>query len=371
MRTKLFKGSLLMGVAIFSMFFGAGNTIYPILLATEAKGHFGWAFCGFLVTAISGPLFGLVGGILYKGRSIDFFFRAGKWPGLLLLGSSLALLGPFAVLPRCVSVSFAAAKAVAPFLSLTAFVVLFCTFCFFCTTRVSVLLKILGYFLSPLLICCLLLMILKGWHPPQMINLQETGIFLAFSKGLYTGYDTMDLIASIIFSAGIWRMAGELFDKDSPKKFKVTLISGLIACALLSLIYFGLSHIAIKYSSELSLVPKQELMSQLALLTLGPKLGVVANICVMLACLTTVIGLTMTISDIVSKEILLEKLSYKAAVFWILLITALMTFIGFETISVLIHSVVKICYPIIIVLTFYNIFAKVIQRNKISKSQQV
>lgn len=358
-----------MGVAIFSMFFGAGNTIYPILLATEAKSHFSWAFFGFLLTAISGPLIGLIGGILYQGRSIDFFSRAGKWPGLVLLGSSLALLGPFAVLPRCVSVSFAAAKAIIPFLPLTGFIIMFCAVCYLSTTRKNVLLKILGYFLSPLLISCLFLMIFKGWLPTELVNLQNSDALNAFSKGLYTGYDTMDLIASIVFSAGIWSMAGGLFGQNSTQKLKVTLIAGVIACVLLSFIYFGLSHIAIQYRGELSSVPKQQLMSQLALLTLGPKLSSVANICVMLACLTTVIGLTMTISDILSKEIFLEKISYKSVSFVILLITAFMTFIGFETISVLIHSVVKVCYPIIIVLTFYNILTKLIERKKISTSQ--
>lgn len=347
-------------IAIFSMFFGAGNTIYPILLAVNAKNQFGWSFFGFLLTAITGPLLGLIGGALFRGRPVDFFMKAGKWPGIILLGASLALLGPFAVLPRCIAVAYAAMQSIIPMGSLLIFAFLFCFVSFLCTYKKKVLLPALGYFLSPTLLACLFLIIYKGWSASHLMTTGKMESLSAFSMGLSTGYDTMDLIASIIFSAGIWSMVGQLYPKDTKKVLKTTLIAGLGACLMLALIYFGLSHAAAIYSQQLSEVPKQELMSQLALLTLGPKVGVAANIAVALACLTTVIGLVMTLSSIISKEILPQKISYKTSVVTILILSVLMTNIGFETISVLIHSVVQICYPLIILLTLYNIGSKLL-----------
>lgn len=358
MNKSFFRLILPLSVAIFSMFFGAGNTIYPILLAVKAKSHFGWSFFGLILTAILGPLIGLIGGALFKGKSIDFFSRAGKWPGIILITASLSLLGPFAVLPRCVSVAYSAVQAVIPNMSLWFFVTLFCLITWFCSYKKKVLLSALGYILSPALIACLLMMIYKGWNAPNIIQQSSLTSLGAFFEGLSTGYDTMDLIASIIFSAGIWGMVSQLFPKNPEKILKTTLISGSLACLMLALIYLGLSQAAAVYADQLIGLPRQELMTRLAFITLGPKLGMVANAAVALACLTTVIGLTMTISDIISKEIMPKKISYKTSVMSILIVTAFMTHIGFETISVVIHSVVQICYPIIIVLTIYNITYK-------------
>ncbi len=356
--------TLTLSIAIFSMFFGAGNTIYPIALAIETKTQFGWSFLGFCLTAILGPLLGLLAGALSKGNALNFFGLAGKYPGYLLLGASLALLGPFAVLPRCVNVSFAAIQSILPSCSLWVFAFLFCCLAIVCCFKQKMLLPILGYILSPTLIACLLFIIYKGFASSENIAISDWGIGGAFSFGLLTGYETMDLIASIIFSAGIWSMVSEAISSDSKTVLKTTLITGIISCMLLGLIYFGIGHAAALHSQSLTGLPKQELMPRLALLTLGPNLAIVANIAIALACFTTVIGLTMTLSNIISKEIFKGRISYLSIVLGLLLTTLVMSGIGFETISLLIIKVLVILYPLIIALTIANIAFRLVQGSK-------
>ena len=54
------KKKLLMALTIFSMFFGAGNLIFPPFLALESGGNFLSALIGFFITAIGFPVLGLL-----------------------------------------------------------------------------------------------------------------------------------------------------------------------------------------------------------------------------------------------------------------------------------------------------------------------
>lgn len=347
--------TLTLSIAIFSMFFGAGNTIYPIALAIHAKSQFNWAFVGFIATAIIGPLLGLIGGALFKGKPLIFFGQAGKYPGALLLWASLALLGPFAVLPRCISVSFASMKTLFPNLSLAFFTLIFCLLAALCLFKRRMVLAILGYVLSPALIFCLGLIIFKGIGVSQIIPPTLLTPMKALSFGLGTGYQTMDLIASIIFSAGIWSMVSDSLSSSSKDVLKGTLITGAIACFILALIYYGLGYCAANYSKELEGLSKQQLMPTLAQLTLGKGSAAIVNILISLACFTTVIGLIMTMSNILSTDITKGKWSYRHSAIGMLILTLIMTSIGFETISTIIIQVMTYLYPLIIALTLANI----------------
>lgn len=356
-----------LSIAIFSMFFGAGNTIYPIVLAIHTKAQFNWAFLGFILTAILGPLLGLIGGALFRGNSMSFFGRAGKYPGYILLASSLALLGPFAVLPRCVSVSFSSIQSIFPSCTLSLFALVFCSLAGLCLYKKKMLLAILGYVLSPALIICLGIIIFKGFSASEVIAPSSLKIGEAFSFGLTTGYETMDLIASIIFSAGIWSMVAESLSESSKDVLKGTLLTGGIACLLLGVIYFGLGHSAALHSESLLNLPRQQLMPMLSQLTLGSGSAILVNILVALACFTTVIGLTMTISNILFKEVTKGKVSYLTSVLGILLITVVMTNIGFERISTVIIKVMTLLYPLIVALTLINIGTQLILSKKQNK----
>lgn len=357
MKNVFNKTILSMAIAIFSMFFGAGNAVFPLLLGIKTQGSFNFAFLGLLLTGIGGPLLGLLAATLFHGKFLPFFKRAGRIPGALLIGVTLALLGPIAVMPRCVTVAYAAIN---PLLAspLWLFALLFGALTlFFCWKR-GFILSALGYVLSPLLIGCLLIIIYQGFAINGPIEPGTLSCWSSFKMGLTTGYDTMDLIASIYFSAGIWTLIELSGTKKPDQVFKITLKAGLLGCLLLAGIYFGLTHAAARFGHLLVGTAPEQLMPKLAFLSLGPKLGLIANLAIALACLTTVISLAMTMSDIVSKEIFPKQLSYKPTLSLILLITTVMANAGFSVIMSLLHPVVSICYPVMIALTLVNIFSK-------------
>lgn len=356
---KIFTNPILtIGIAIFSMFFGAGNIIFPLLLGIASKSQLGWAFFGLMLTAIGGPLIGLTSATLFHGKCKPFFLRAGKIPGGILLTLSIALLGPLAVLPRCVTVAYSAMELVVPAFPIWIFSILFCFIALICCLRKNLLLPILSYILSPLLIASLCLIIFFGITSPLSLDVSTLSSSGAFLKGILTGYDTMDLIASIFFSAGIWHMIAHLHPENSKQTIITTLKAGAVGCLLLALIYLGLSYTAALHSDTLASVPPQKLMYALALLVLGPKLGMVASIAIALACLTTLISLTMTLSNIVTQELAPKKTDYEGITFLIFLITMLMSLINFNTILSMIHHTMTYCYPVIIALTIYNLFKR-------------
>ena len=54
------KGLLLVGFTLFSMFFGAGNLIFPPFLGAEAGQNAWAALAGFAVSAIGLPIAGVI-----------------------------------------------------------------------------------------------------------------------------------------------------------------------------------------------------------------------------------------------------------------------------------------------------------------------
>jgi branched-chain amino acid:cation transporter, LIVCS family len=343
------------GVAIFSMFFGAGNAVFPLLLGKTAGDKIPFALIGLLITAIGGPLLGMLGTVLFQGKSKLYFTRIGHYPGLFLMLITLCLLGPFAVMPRCITVAYAGMKPVLPEISLMAFSILFAIISLFCCINKNRVIPILGYVLSPLLLVCLILIIIKG----KLTGSAYPGVDLsnkeALFAGLSSGYDTMDLIASLFFSATIWNML-QTRNPDQPL-FKTAMLSGCVGGILLAVIYVGLCHVSAIHQEKLIHAPPEELITTLASFTLGPVLGLTANLAIALACLTTVIGLATTIADVLAKEFFNGR---EALLLLLLLgITAALSTLGFEKIMHVIHPMVALFYPAIIVLTLCNICYKI------------
>ena len=214
-------------------------------------------------------------------------------------------------------------------------------------------LDLLGWILSPILLVSLGIIIIRGWFFSGTITPIEQPLSTSILAGLSTGYDTMDLIAATYFSVSIWDML-----KVKVKQSRVvatTLISGSLAGFLLGLVYVGLSHAASRHIPELAGGPPETLLITLSYLMLGPYLGALASLAVTLACLTTVIGLSLTFADIIRKEFVSPKLSHGATLFILMAITALFSNLGFTQIMKLIHPAVSLCYPSIIMLTLCNI----------------
>ncbi|MCH9633983.1 MAG: Branched-chain amino acid transport system 2 carrier protein [Chlamydiae bacterium] len=355
-----FKTTILAGIAIFSMFFGAGNVIFPLKVGLFAGHQIAYAISGLFLTAIGGPLLGLITATLYKGNCLDFFTRPGRLLGFLFISLSLLLLGPFAVIPRCFVVAYSSISAMTGGSYLTLFSIFFGAISIFCCFNQKLILPILGKIFSPLLILCLLCIIVFGLKNGSPLLETAASSKQSFQMGLQEGFDTMDLIASIFFSSSIWTL---LFLKTGGKSEKemsrIAITSGLIGGTLLGLVYLGLALATAHHAQALTGFAPEKLMPSLALLTLGPTFGNIANLAIAVACFTTVVSLSQTIADLCQKEFFPNTLSYTQFLIGILGISIVFSNLGFQKISQIIHPLIAACYPAIIALTLFNLFFKI------------
>ncbi len=359
---KVLKSSTtwIAGLAIFSMFFGAGNVVFPLLLGVLAKDQNIYANLGLLCTSIGGPLLGLFSALLFQGNFKEFFCRIGTVPGYILMIVTSLLLGPFAVMPRCMVVAFAALSKFLGGTSIFTFSIVAAIVIFLIIFKKNNLISVLGYILSPILVVCLVLIIIKSLFYPGSTSPSTLTGSEAFQYGLLTGYDTMDLIASIFFSVSIWtllktRLRRVDHETKPIEEMKVVITSGCFAGILLGLIYSGFSFATSLHSDTLQSIKSENLLTALAYSSLGPIFGSLANLAIALACVTTIMSLAVTFSEILRKDFKLSKLPHSLIVFLLIIITALFSNFGFDKIMSLIHPTVELVYPAIIVLTICNI----------------
>lgn len=358
---KIFRSSTtwVAGLAIFSMFFGAGNVVFPLLLGITAKNHNIYANIGLLLTSIGGPLLGLFSSVLFEGNFKSFFCRIGKIPGYLLMIVTSLLLGPLAVMPRCLVVSYSSLQQFIGNTSIFTFSIISAVLIFLMLYKKNNIIPILGFVLSPVLIICLVVIIIKSLFFSGSVFPSTLSVSKAFLYGLVTGYDTMDLIASIFFSVSIWtllrtRLRKIDHEKKPSEEIKVIIASGCIAGLLLSLIYSGFSFASSFHVNILETVEPEKLLTALANYSLGKILGSIANAAIALACFTTIMGLAVTFSEILRKDFKFSQISHQHIVLALLILTAIFSNLGFKTIMSFIHPAVEIFYPSIIVLTLCN-----------------
>lgn len=349
------------GLAIFSMFFGAGNVVFPLALGQVAQDQNFFAILGMLLTAVCVPLAGLMAMTLFNGDYKSFFGRIGRVPGFLVAAGIMGLIGPFGAMPRCIALSYSTAKAFLPAISLAPFSFVACVVIFLFTFRRNNVLEVLGFFLTPILLGSLAIIIIKGlWDHPEQIPTEHAS-WSIFFKGLLEGYKTMDLLGAFFFSSvvivGLKNSLppGEI----SPRNLiTTTLKASLIGGILLAISYVGFSYVSSFHSDSLHGVPSDELISMIAVHVLGPYASVIACIAVAFACLTTAIALAAVFAEFVKEDLFFNKIGYIPALIGTLAITYFVSTLNFTGIAAFLEPILQICYPALIVMTVLNILYK-------------
>lgn len=349
------------GLAMFAMFFGAGNVIFPLGIGQYAGDQNMIATLGLLITAVLMPFAGVFAMILFDGSYHQFFDRIGKIPGFILAFIIITLLGPLGSSPRCIALTYSTLKSSFPGLSPILFSAFACVVIYLLTMQKKRILGILGYVLTPLLIISLASIVLIGFWTPADIQPNEASSLTMFLHGLKEGYNTMDLLAAFFFSSTILAIlkSNQIENQESGKGYiQLALRASVIGATLLALVYLGFSSISAFHSNGLELIHTDELLTAITMKIAGPYANLLVCMTVTLACLTTAIALISVFTDFVQKEVFLEKISYKVTLAGSLLITFAISTLQFTGISAFLGPILQICYPGLIVLTLLNIAYK-------------
>lgn len=349
------------GLAIFSMFFGAGNIIFPLALGQITLDKTAWGLSGFLLTAVAMPFIGLLAMFRCHGKIKPFFSRLGKIPGLVLATLVISLLGPFGATPRCIALMHSTLSLSFSDIPLILFSMGTCGIIFLFSFRENRLIKLLGYVLSPLMIAFLIFIIIKGfiWAPEAVLVSANLSNISHFWKGLTEGYNTMDLLAAFFFAPIVISSLATSEKDQNLNRF--VLIASAIGATLLALVYMGFCYLAYLYAPQLAGVANDQLLGAIAIKILGPYAGIIVGLTVTFACLTTAIALIAAFASFVEKEILREKVGYIPILIVSLLITFAVTTLEFQGIARLLNPILEVCYPALILLTLYNLFQPSLQ----------
>lgn len=360
-------GVIAAGLALFSMFFGAGDLIWPLILGGQAGNMNFYAMIGLLISGVSLPLLGLMSMMLFQGNYRDFFGQAGRIPSIILIFIIQAILGPLGSIPRLITLAHATLKPYLPeFINLAVFSVLACLLVFLFTLKRNRIVDIIGLVLSPILLVSLGAILVLGFQHPPAAQAVDWTTKQAFVNGLNVGYNTLDLIASFIFAPLVlsyFLVAGKEQEKanasDQKKElFKKMVKSCLIAGSLLAIMYVGLTYIASFYTPLLPEHAPEERLASVSLHLLGPIGAMFSCIAVSMSCLTTAIPISIISGEYIQDQFFKGKGSFYIATALSLVLSMIIANLGFMGIANMLSPVLQILCPGLIILSILNILHK-------------
>ncbi|MBC2850593.1 branched-chain amino acid transport system II carrier protein [Cetobacterium sp. 8H] len=350
------KEVLILGFALFSMFFGAGNLLFPPSVGVAVGENWFQAGLGFFLTGIGLPLLGILA--FTKVGSLDEFANKVSNKFNILYSTILILvIGPLFAIPRTGSTTFEMGVLPLfpnhnPLFIAIATSVLFFGLTLFLVLNESSITDILGKFLTPIILTILILITVLGITNDLGTPVKSVIQGNQFSYGFISGYQTMDALASVLFGVIIIRgLEGKGITDSKEQKFFLS-NAGFIAAIGLGFIYLSLIYLGAQISSLKGLSTAQTTLT-LAQLTLGHIGKVAFGVCVAAACLTTSVGLVALASEWFSKLI---NISYKKLAAIICLFSAVLSVAGLDHIISLSVPVLVVLYPVTIVLILLNIF---------------
>lgn len=358
--SNIFKSTVVTaGLAIFSMFFGAANLMYPVITGLNSGDKFIWGLIGFLATAVILPFVGLVAVILFNGSYNTFFDRLGKVPSFLIIAFCMAILGPLIAMSRCITLSHIMLLPFMPNVSLPIFSLISCILIFAATYKESKVIDLLGNLISPLLLVSLGIILVKGIATAEKVFQPTTrSTWDIFYQQALLGYAHLDLLGGIFFASIVLTLLKKNSSNNSSniKALAVTSIkAGLVGCTLLALVYTGMALLGAFYGPQFDLSNGGQLFSDISFHILGSRGAFVLAIAVAMACFSTIIALATILAEYIVVTITQEKVKHVPALIGLLTVTGVLSCYGLEAIMAFSTPLINTLYPVIIVITFLNL----------------
>lgn len=361
------KDMLVIGAALFAMFFGAGNLIFPPLLGQQTGTSWLIGFLFFFIFDVGLALVAILALINKNEYSITGLTGPmGKVPGAVIGAIGALCIGPFLAIPRTAATTYeVGVHPLFPGFNTWIFSAIFFAIVLVLTIRPSKVVDIVGQFLTPVLVIFLLIMIIVGIiNPLGPIELEST--VNAVKEGTYNGYQTLDVIASMIFIIIIANSARDKGYTDQSSLAGATIRSSVVAAIGLLIIYGGLTYLG---ATTCTLADYQGLDQTTLLVTITKGLfgntGVILlGIIVLFACWTTAIGLTSAVSEYFV-ELSGGKLKYKTLVIIIVIFSWVISNAGVSTIIQFSAPLLNLIYPGLLVLIILAFFHNKIKNNNV------
>lgn len=345
---------LVTGLALFAMFFGAGNLIFPVMIGVESGVEQVPATIGFMITGVLLPMAGMIAAATSASGVLGIIERISHYPGLVFCWLIFLSTGMLYAIPRTAAASFSMSfQATTGDSHLALFIytlVFFGIAGYLCLNPRNVLDRI-GGLLTPALLILLAVMIIAAvatMDPSEAAPIEKYASTPTL-KGIFDGYGTLDAIASFVFGVVIIRALRQKGFEPGRQLFGVTALSGVIAAFFLGLVYFGLSMVGSRVGRlNPNVKDGGEGLAFAAQHLFGSTGRVILGAIAILACLTTAIGLVEASTQFFRG--LFPQISRPVWVVLHVVISLAIANLGLEALVNVIIPVMMFCYPITIML---------------------
>lgn len=360
------------GLALFAMFFGAGNLLFPTFLGLEASKSWILGFGGFILADVGLTLIACLAAARCDGNISNIFNKVGKGFAIVLGVAIMVCLGPLLAIPRTAATTFE--LGIQPLFSNfnpIIFSIVFFSITLLLSIKPSKVVDIIGQFLTPLLFVTLIILIAVGIFNPIGNITYASRVSGVFAEGVAQGYQTMDALGAIALSAVIMSSLKEKGYSNSKDKIKITFKASLIAGIGLIIVYGGLAYLGATISGQYTNISLSDI-SQTALIVditsqlLGEPGKVLLSVIIGLACLTTAIGLTSATGQYFEK-LTKGKIKYEAIVIIVCTFSTFVSNFGVSSIINFSAPILSVIYPPTMAIIIITLFKEKISNDNVYK----
>lgn len=351
---------MLMGLALFATFFGAGNLIFPPYLGRSVGSSWLTGFAGFFIMDVGLATLGVLAVVMNQKGSIEGVVdKIGHVPGVICVTAIILCIGPGLCIPRTAATTYElGVKTLFPAVNHWVFGAVFFAVVLALTIRPNKVVDIVGKFLTPVLLTVMLIMIIRGIVAPIGTPVHTASV-IPLKEGMLSGYQTMDGIGGMLMTLMLITAAKSYGYTDKKSISSLIAKAGIVSGVLLMLVYGGLTFLGATTSGSSAFSGLEQAPLLIAItnrLMGGAGVGILAVV-VFLACLTTAIGLT-SVAGSYFKELSRGKLKYSHLVVGMTIFSYFFSNAGLSRIISISAPILQLMYPTVLVLVVMAFFEK-------------
>ena len=253
------KELLMISLMVFSIFFGAGNLIFPPLIGKQAGVNVFTTMLFFSITAIIFPILGIIAvaksdGLRNLANKVDPVFSI-----IFTIAAYLAI-GPALAMPRAGTLPFEIA--ISPYISpnvsksliLFIYTTVFFGIVYWLSLNPNKLLGRISKITSPIFLVLILMLFIgtflkpmRSYANPEPLYAKNMGL-----QGFLDGYLTLDALAGLNYGLVVVYVIKQKNILEESKITKIVVSTGIAAGILLFVVYMMLAHVG---ASSISIFP--------------------------------------------------------------------------------------------------------------------
>ena len=369
MNKRKIRDILVFGGALFSVFFGGGNLIFPAYIGEKSGTSWvvGLVCFAFAATGVAcATVIAIVKASEKHGPTnsesgssfMELLSPLGKYSSTLLAVLLVLSIGPMIVIPRtCATTYSMGLHQLIPSLNQAVFSIVFFALVALFTIRKNAVVDIVGQYLTPVLLIVLAILCIKGIVSPLGPVAEPAADFTIVKTSVMFGYESMDALGGGLFCIILIKTIRDHGYVTIKQQLRVMVPSAITAFVAIFVIYCGLCYLGASTGSlGMGDLNQTDLMVKIVHLLLQNYGLVLLTTIVFFACLTTAIGLTSASAQFFH-ALFKEKISYNTMAIIVCIWAGLIANLGIDSIIALAGPIVNVLFPVLltqVALTFFN-----------------